>query len=202
MLAVAWKLGELGWLKAAEMLAALGTGYGCFGFLVAFAGAFGGSLVPVLFALGEGYFALDAAVAEIKLHRDERVALLGRQSFKFLDLSFVQQELSGSQGLVVHGVAVGERADVGVEEETLTVLEEAVRVLEVGLAFADGFDLGAAQGDAALKAVGEEVVEAGRAVVGSVALSGGDGIAVLGLGRRLGGRGDGRIGEGAHRSRD
>jgi hypothetical protein len=35
-------------------LGALGTGYGGAGFFVAFAGSLGGSLVPILFALGEG----------------------------------------------------------------------------------------------------------------------------------------------------
>jgi hypothetical protein len=181
----------------AERLAALGAGYGCLGFFVAFAGAFCGSLVPVLLALGEGDFALDAAVAEIKLDRDEREALLRRQSFKFVDFSFMQQELTGAQRLVIHGVAVRERANVGVEEETLAVLEETIGVLEVGLAFADGLDLRTTQGDAGFEAVGEEVVEAGGAVVGSVALSGSDGIAILGLGRGFGWRGDSRIGEGA-----
>ena len=59
-------------------LAALGTGDGRAGFLVAFAGSLGGALVPVLLAFGQGEFALDAAVAEVKLDRDERVTLLLR----------------------------------------------------------------------------------------------------------------------------
>ena len=63
--------------------------------------------------------------------------------------------------------------------KALAVFEQAVGVFEVGLAFADGLDLGAAQGDAGLEAVGEEVVEAGGAVEGGVALAGGDGVAVL-----------------------
>ena len=115
---------------------------------------------------------------------------------ELLDLAAMQQQLPGAQALVVHGVAVREGADVGVEEEGLAVLEQAVGVLEVGLAFADGLDLGAAQGDAALVAVAEEVVEAGRAVEGGVALPGGHGIAVLRLGGGFGGgRGGGRVGE-------
>jgi hypothetical protein len=92
---------------------------------------------------------------------------------------------------------VGEGTDVGVEEEGLAVFEEAVGVLEVGLAFADGLDLGAAEGDAGFDAVGEEVVEAGGAVEGGVAEAGGDGVAVFLLHRRLVlGGGRGRIGEG------
>ena len=64
---------------------------------------------------------------------------------------------------------MGEGADVGVEEESFAVFEEAVSVFQVGLAFADGFNLGAAESYAALEVVGEEVVEAGGAVEGGVA---------------------------------
>jgi hypothetical protein len=54
------------------------AGYGRSGFLVSLAAAFGFALVPVLFALGDGQFALDAAVAEIKAGGDERKSLLLR----------------------------------------------------------------------------------------------------------------------------
>ena len=182
----------LGWIVR---LGALGAGDGGFGFLVAFAGAFGGALVPVLLAFGEGDFALDAAVLEIKFDGDECVAFLLRQTLEFFDLFFVEQEFAGAQGFVVHGVAVGERSDVGVEQEGLAILEEAVGVFEIGFAFADGLDLGTTEGDATLEAVGEEVVEAGGAVEGSIALAGGDGVAVFGLDCRLGGcGGGGRVG--------
>ena len=106
---------------------------------------------------------------------------------ELFDLAVMQQQLPGAQALVVHGVAVGEGADVGVEEEGLAILEQTVGVLEVGLALADGLDLGAAEGDAALVAVAEKVIEAGGAVEGGVALAGGHGVAVLRLDRGLGG---------------
>ena len=53
--------------------------------------------------------------------------------------------------------------------KSFAVLEQAVGVLEVGFAFADAFDLGAAEGDAGFELVGEEVVVAGGAVEGGVA---------------------------------
>ena len=62
-------------------LFSLASRYGGFGFFVAFAGAFGGALVPVLFALGEGDFAFDAAVAEVEFDRDEGEAFLGGKGF-------------------------------------------------------------------------------------------------------------------------
>lgn len=45
------------------------------GFAVGFAAAFGFALVPVLFALGDGEFALDAAIFEIEAGGDERMSL-------------------------------------------------------------------------------------------------------------------------------
>ena len=42
------------------------------GFAVGFAAALGFALVPVLFALGDGQFALDPAITKIKAGGDER----------------------------------------------------------------------------------------------------------------------------------
>ena len=171
--------GGSSWLRA--VLAALAAGDGGFGFVVGFALAFGGALIPFLLAFGQGELALDAAVAEVEADGDEGIALLSGHALELADLVFVQQQLAGAERVVVHGVAVGERADVGVQEEAFAVFEQAVGVLEVGLAFADGLDLGAAEGDAGLELVGEEVIVAGGAVEGGVALAGGDGVAVLRL---------------------
>ena len=182
------------------MLAALAAGYGGFGFVVAFAFAFGGSLVPLLLAFGKGQFAFDAAVFEVELDGDQGVALLLGGDDELVDLAFVEEEFAGAEGVVVHRVAVGEGADVGVEEEGFAVFEEAVGVFEVGFAFADGFDLGAAEGDAGFYAVGEEVVEAGGAVEGGVAGAGGYGVAVFLLDRSFGCGGYCRVGEGAHKA--
>src|SRR5450631_927163 len=88
-----------------------------------------------------------------------------------------------------------ERADVRVEQETLSILEQSVCVFEIGLALADGLDLGPAQGDSGFEFVGQGVVVAGRAIVGGVAHAGGDGVAVLLLHHWLGLGGDGRIGQ-------
>ena len=50
------------------------VGDGGAGFAVGFAAAFGFALVPVLFAFGDGQFALDAAIAEIESGGDERMS--------------------------------------------------------------------------------------------------------------------------------
>ena len=51
-----------------------------------------------------------------------------------------------------------------VQQKGLAVLDQSVGVLEIGFALADGFDLGAAQGDAGLEFLQQEVVVAGGAI--------------------------------------
>ncbi len=68
-----------------------------------------------------------------------------------------------------------------VQQKGFAVLDEAVGVLEIGLSFANRLDLGAAQGDAGLEFLQQKVVVAGGAVVGGIALAGGDRVARPGL---------------------
>ena len=91
----------------------------------------------------------------------------------------MQKEFSRPERIVIAGIAVGIRPDMGIQQEGLAIFDDSVGVLQVGLTFADGLDLGAAQGDAALEAVEQEVIVAGGAVDGGIALAGGDRIAGL-----------------------
>ena len=75
-----------------------------------------------------------------------------------------------------------------VEQKRLAVLDEAVGVFEVGLALADGFDLGPAQGHAGLELLQQKVVVAGDAIVRSVPLAAGHRVAGPGRLLRAGGR--------------
>ena len=88
----------------------------------------------------------------------------------------MEQEFAGACFVVIGYISVGVRTDMQVEQKGLAVFDEAVGILEIGLAFADGFDLSAAEGDAGFKFVGQKVVVACHAVVGSIALSAGDGV--------------------------
>ena len=92
----------------------------------------------------------------------------------------MHEQFAGPECVVVLDVSVGVGTDMNVEQEGFAVLDEPVGIFEVGLAFADGFDLGAAEDDAGLDFVVEEVVEAGAAVEGGVAFAGGNGIAGAG----------------------
>ena len=151
------------------------------GFAVGFAATFGFALVPVLFALGDGQFALDPAISEVKAGGDERMSLDLRLCHKPPDLVLVHQQLSCAGLVVVRYIAVRIGSDMQIEQEGLAVLDEAVRVLQVRFSFANGFDLGTAEGNAGLELLEQEVVVAGDPVMGGIALAGGHRIARLGL---------------------
>jgi hypothetical protein len=69
-------------------------------------------------------------------------------------------------------------SDVGIEEKEFAVLYEAIGVLEIGLAGADGLDLGSAKGDAGFIAVEEEKIMPCGAIDAGIALAAGDRVAL------------------------
>jgi len=66
---------------------------------------------------------------------------------------------------------------MNVEQKRLAVLDETVGISQVGLAFANGLDFGAAQGDAGLEFLQQKIVMAGHSIVRGIPLAGGHGIA-------------------------
>ena len=62
------------WGKSLLCVLAFAVGDGGAGLTVGFAAAFGFALVPVLFALGHGQFALDLSTPEIEASGDERMS--------------------------------------------------------------------------------------------------------------------------------
>lgn len=97
----------------------------------------------------------------------------------------MQEEFSGPERIVIAGVSVRIGPDVGVEQESLAVLDNAVGVFKIGFAFADGLDFGSAEGHAGLKTVEEKVVVAGSPIHARVAIAGSNGVAGLVLLRVL-----------------
>ena len=81
---------------------------------------------------------------------------------------------------MIGNISVRIRPDVYIQEKGFAVLDEAVGVLEVRIALADGFDFSAAEGDAGLEALEEEVIVTGAAVLGGIALAGGERVARAG----------------------
>jgi len=89
----------------------------------------------------------------------------------------MQQQFSGSGFVVIRYISVGVRTDMQVEQKGLAVFDEAVGILEVGVALADGLDLGSAEGDAGFELLHQEVVVACHSIVGRVSLAAGHGVA-------------------------
>ena len=77
-----------------------------------------------------------------------------------------------------------------VEQKRFAVLDEAVGIFQIGLALADGLNLGPAQRHSSLKFLKEKVIVAGDAIVRGVPLATGYGVArphwLFGAGRVLG----------------
>src|ERR1700738_5106217 len=88
----------------------------------------------------------------------------------------MHEELARAGFVVIGYVAVRIRTNVHVKQERLAVLDEAVGVPEVCLAFADRFNLGTAEGHAGLELFQKEIVVAGHPVLGGIALAAGHGI--------------------------
>src|ERR1700757_5162919 len=97
----------------------------------------------------------------------------------------MQQELSRPERIVIADVAVGIRPNIGIQQESLAILNDSVGVLQVSLSLADRFDFGTAECDAALVAIEEKVIMAGGAIDSGIAFSGGNWIAGLFLCRSL-----------------
>src|ERR1700678_4455231 len=64
--------------------------------------------------------------------------------------------------------------DMGIQQIGFAVFDDAVRILQIGLALANGLHFCASERDAGFEFVQEKVIAAGRAVHGSVPLTGRD----------------------------
>ena len=68
---------------------------------------------------------------------------------------------------------------MGIQQISFAVLDNPVRVLKICLTFANGLDFGAPERDAGFEFVQQKVIVAGRAVHGSVSLTGCHGLTRL-----------------------
>src|SRR6266568_951297 len=71
------------------------------------------------------------------------------------------------------------RPNMNIEQKCLAVLDEAVGVSQIGIALADGLDLGPPQCHAGLELLQKEVVMAGSTVLRGISFPGGDRVARL-----------------------
>src|SRR5438445_179910 len=87
---------------------------------------------------------LGPAVFDVDPQRDERVALLRHCPDELADLVLVQQELSGTQGIVIVVRRVGPWRDMHVAQPHLAVLDPRVPIAQAGVTGPQRFDLGTA----------------------------------------------------------
>src|SRR5271156_574007 len=73
---------------------------------------------------------------------------------------------------MIERASVGVGADMRVQQVGFAVFDEAVRVLEIGLALANRLHFCASERDAGFEFVQQKVIVAGRAVHGRVSLTG------------------------------
>src|SRR5207248_8709029 len=113
-------------------------------------------------AEGEGDFRL--AAAEVDLERNQRQALTLDGADHFADLLPVQEELPRPSGLVIEVARLFVRRYVQVEQKNLSILNDRVRISDVGLSVPQRLYLAAGQNDSRFPGV-EDVIVVSRAFV-------------------------------------
>ena len=126
----------------------------------------GGAFVDAGFSAAEAEFDFGAALLEIDAEGDDGESFFGGALAPAFDFVFVEEELAGTLGIVVIDVALFIRLDMRADEEEFAGLEVGISVFEGHSAgIAQGFHLGAGQGQAGLEGL-EDVVVPADATVG------------------------------------
>src|SRR3954470_16237663 len=123
-----------------------------------------GALVVKLFALAECERDFRLAAAEIDLERNQRQSLTLDGSDHLADLLPVQQELARPRGLVIEVARLFVGRYVQIEQKNLSILNDRVRISDVGLSVPQRLDLAAGQNDSRFPGVEDVVVVSGAFV--------------------------------------
>ena len=119
----------------------------------------------LLLAFGQPKFNLrKTPLGEIDPERDERETLLLRLAKEFIDLLAVEEQFPGTEGLVIHDVAVAVGTDVTVVEKDLTLPHAGVTILQVHAPISQGLDLRALEHDASFELLFYEIVVVSLAI--------------------------------------
>src|SRR6478672_4616536 len=97
----------------------------------------------------------------------------------------MKQQLSGTKGIVIGDISVRIGADMDIQQEGLSIADDSIGIPEIGLALADGFDLGAAQGNSSFELFQQKIVVTGGAIDGSITRPSGDRVSRLGFLRNV-----------------
>lgn len=106
----------------------------------------------------KGDLNFDEPVLHKQPEGDEGLAALLNCAEEFVDFAAVQEEFAFTARFMVLQVPEFVFPDVAVKEPDLPFLDTAKRFSDLGVAFADGFDLGTKEGNASLKAIAHKVI--------------------------------------------
>ena len=133
-------------------------------------------------ALGQGNFALHAAIFPVQVQRNERVAPLLHLADQAADFVAVHEQLFGARRLGAHMRAGGaQRVDLAANDKQLPAANDHVAVGQLRLARAQRLHFPALQHHARFVALFKKVIEGGLFIAGN------DGVGRFGSGFFLGG---------------
>lgn len=132
-----------------------------------FIAAFNGlALVILALAFYKPYGQLDFAAFEIEFERYQGVPFFVDLAVQAFDFLLVQKQLARSERIMVAVVGKRVGTDVQLVDEHFTIDDPGIRVLDIGLAEPERFDLGALQNHAGFIFIDYKVVMPGPAVDG------------------------------------
>src|ERR1700677_1948620 len=84
----------------------------------------------------------------------------------------MEQKLARTQRIVIRGISVRVRTNMGIQQIGFAVLDNPVRVLKIRLTFTNGLDLGTPERNASLNFVQKEVIMSSSTVHRGVSFPG------------------------------
>lgn len=117
-----------------------------------------------LLALAKAQFYLHPAVLEIKRQGYEGDAVLHDAGVELQNLTLVHKKPAGSDRVLIEDITLLVWGYVHGAEEKLPILDCAECILKIDITGTDGFDLGARQLNAGLKALKHKILVEGLAV--------------------------------------
>lgn len=116
------------------------------------------AFIVVFFAAAESDFDFDEAIFEVEAQGNDGAPAGLDGLLPLTDFAFMEEEFARAVGVVVGGIAEGVLGDMGVVKDGTLLIDADEGVVDLGEALADGFDLGAAQGDACFEGVIDKIV--------------------------------------------
>ncbi len=120
--------------------------------------------VVEFFAFGQGEFTFGDSFFKVELCRDKGEAAFFHLANQTLDLVLVEEELSGTQGFVVELIGGGIVRNMGVEKDKLVATMHDMAVVDIGMAFTQGFNFAPDKHETGLELFQDFITKSGLAV--------------------------------------